>query len=152
MDFQQLKWTKNIRPLDNEFWAYEKFGAGCLFKLAWKNDKANASKPHKGDFILLRQKGYVTHLVKVLDNEPGCDSWHGEYNIYRIVEVLWAIDWNNLPAFAKADKMFDYSAVLSYQGGDVMKLAIMPTFKRRWNNDGGLEAFQERVFAMLNLA
>ncbi|MBF2027236.1 MAG: hypothetical protein IGS48_10775 [Oscillatoriales cyanobacterium C42_A2020_001] len=45
MDLQHLKWTKNIKPKGDEPWAYEQHGVGSLFKLAWRDGEANASKP-----------------------------------------------------------------------------------------------------------
>jgi len=150
MNLQNLKWTKNIKPAGQEPWAYQSFEIGSLFKLAWKDDEGNASKPQRADLILLRQSGYVTHLVEILDEKPGREKWQGDFNIYRIVEVLWVIDWNNLPDSAKSDEVFGYPVKL--QGGDVMFLETMPTFQQHWQNQGGLPAFQERVRAMLNLS
>ncbi len=150
MNLQNLKWTKNIRPMGQEPWAYQSFKVGSLFKLAWKDDEGNASKPQREDLILLRQSSYVTHLVEVLDYKPEREKWQGDFNIYRIVEVLWVIDQNNLPDTAKADVVFGYSVNL--QGGDVMFLETMPTFQQHWQNQGGLTAFQERVQTTLNLS
>jgi hypothetical protein len=144
MDLQRLRWTKNVKRGDDA-WAYSQFKAGDLFKLAWKDDEANASKPQKDDLILLRQKGYVTHLVKVLDYKPEREAWEGDYNIYRIVEILWTIACDRPPPSAKADEVFGYPEVLDYRGGNVMELGTLPTFKQRWDSDGGLGAFQEYV-------
>ncbi len=150
MNLQSLKWTKNIKPAGQEPWAYQPFEVGSLFKLAWKDDEGNASKPQRADLILLRQGGYVTHLVEVLDGKTGREKWQGNFNIYRIVEVLWVIDWTNLPISAKADEVFGYS-VKGYQGGDVMFLETMPTFQQHWQNQGDLSAFQAHVRSLLNL-
>jgi hypothetical protein len=151
VDLQRLKWTKNIKAQGDEFWAYAQFKVNHLFKLNWKENEANASRPQKEDIILLRQKGYVTHLVKVLDYKPERETWQGDFNIYRIVEVFWVIDWDNPSASAKADKLFGYSGVLRYEGGDVMELEVLPTFKKQWDSNGGLRAFQEHVQTTLNL-
>jgi hypothetical protein len=150
MNLQSLKWTKNVRPKNDEPWAYQAFKSGNLFKLAWKDDEGNANKPQRGDLVLVRQSGYVTHLVEILDYKSEREKWQGDFNIYRIVEVLWVIDWQALPSSVKADEVFGYS-VKAYQGGDVMFLETMPTFHQHWQNQGGLPAFQERVRAMLNL-
>ena len=150
MNLQSLKWTKNVKPQSEEPWAYQAFKVGNLFKLAWKDDEGNANKPQRGDLVLIRQSGYVTHLVEILDYKSGCEKWQGDFNIYRIVEVLWVIDWQALPSSTKADEVFGYS-VRAYQGGDVMFLETMPTFQQHWQDQGGLTAFQERVRAMLNL-
>lgn len=142
MNLQCLKWTKNVLPADDG-WAYSKFKVGELFKLAWKDDKTNANRPEKDDLILLRQHGYVTHLVKVLNRQAEIEDWSGGFNIYRIVEVLWAVDCSNPPKAAKADAIFGYPEVLAYMGGDAMKLEELPTFTKRWNSE--LSAFQAHV-------
>lgn len=150
MNLQRLKWTKNVRRIDDA-WAYAEFKAGQLFKLAWKDDKGNASKPQKDDLILLRQKGYVTHLVKLLDYKPENETWAGDYSIYRIVETLWAINYDNPAPILKSDSLFDYFEIRNYQGGDVMELKTLHSFKKRWDGDGSLESFQKHVQAILNM-
>ncbi|MFM6899926.1 MAG: hypothetical protein ACKPKF_22570, partial [Microcystis panniformis] len=114
MDLQYLKWTKNVRRNDGT-WAYREYKVSDSFQLAWKDDEVNANKPEKDSLILLRQRGYVTHLVKVLDCKAEREIGKDNYDIYRIVEVLWAIDFDNPPVSAKADAMFDYR--VRYQGG-----------------------------------
>jgi hypothetical protein len=54
MDLQGLRWTKNVRRGDGA-WAYSQFKVSDLFKLAWKDNEANANRLEKGDLILLRQ-------------------------------------------------------------------------------------------------
>lgn len=147
MNLQHLQWTKNVKPIDG--WAYREFKASELFKLAWKDDEANANKPKRNDLILLRQHGYVTHLVKVLNRQAEREDWLGDYNLYRVVEVVWSINRTDPPASAKADVIFGYSAVLDYMGGNAMKLEELPTFKDAWDSQGGLSAFQEHVKSKL---
>ncbi len=151
MDFSNLKWTKNITPQDYELWAYSDFKVHSLFKLNWKDNKTNANKPQKDDLILLRQRGYVTHLVKVLDYKSEEDSCVDDFNIYRIVEILWIMPWQNPPIFVKADELFGYKEVLHYHGSDVMQLNTLPSFNKHWGNNGGLDNFQNRVCTMLKL-
>ena len=159
MNFSNLKWTKSITPQDYELWAYSDFKVHYLFKLNWKNNKTNADKPQKDDLILLRQRGYVTHLVKVLDYKSEVESCKDDFSIYqednfriyRIVEILWIIPWDNPPIIAKADELFGYKEVLHYHGGDVMELNTLPSFHKHWGNNGGLDSFQNRVLTMLNL-
>jgi len=117
MDLQALKWTKNVRRNDGT-WAYRKYKVSDPFQLEWKDDEVNANKPEKGSLILLRQQGYVTHLVKVLD--------------------------------CKAKRMFDYR--VRYQGGNVMELEKLPTFRQRWDDDGGLGGFQTYIRNLLGLS
>jgi hypothetical protein len=147
MNLERLYWTKSVTPADG--YAYCEFEVSKLFKLAWKDDEDNANRPERNDLILLRQHGYVTHLVKVLNRHAEFEDWQGEYNIYRIVEVLWTIDCRNPPINAKADALFDYSAVLSYQGGNAMKLQDLPTFNAAWDSRDGLSAFQSHVQSKL---
>ena len=147
MDLERLYWTKSVTPAHG--YAYCEFEVSKLFKLAWKDDEDNANRPERNDLILLRQHGYVTHLVKVLNRHAEFEDWQGEFNIYRIVEVLWTIDCRNPPISAKADAIFDYSAVLRYQGGDAMKLQDLPTFNIAWDSRGGLSAFQSHVQSRL---
>lgn len=148
MNLQHLKWTKNVRPADGGY-AYSQFKVSELFKLAWKDDDDNANRPDRDDLILLRQHGCVTHLVKVLDRSAEREDWQGDYDIYRIVEVLWVTDCTTPPASAKADVIFGYSAVLDYRGGNAMKLEELLTFKETWNSQGGLPAFQEHIKSRL---
>jgi hypothetical protein len=111
--------------------------------MACKDNEANANKPQKDDLIFLRQKGYVTDLVGVLDYKAEREVGQGDYNIYRIVECIWTIDFGHPPLWAKADQMFGYS--VNYQSGNVMELESLPTFRQRWYNDGGLLAFQKHI-------
>jgi hypothetical protein len=148
MNLERLQWTKNIK--DSGEWAYCKFEKGELFKLAWKDDKANANRLQRDDLILLRQRGCVTHVVKVLNRQAEHDDDPNVFNIYRIVEVVWVIGSTNpSPSAARADIIFDYSEVLHYMGGDAMKLEELPTFKNAWDNRGGLLAFQQHVQSKL---
>jgi hypothetical protein len=147
MNLQNLQWTKNVRPSDG--WAYMRFKATDLFKLAWKDDEANANRPERYDLILLRQHGYVTHLVKVLDRQAEHDHDPNVFNIYRIVEVVWSIDYSNPPASARAEVIFGYPEVQDYRSGNAMRLDDLPTFKEAWESQGGLLAFQEHVQSSL---
>jgi len=148
MDLQKLKWTKNISPKNNEPWAYDQFKVGSLFKLAWKDGEANAKKPQREDLILLRQNSLVTHLVKVLDYRPEREIGQGDFDIYRIVEVIWVIDWTSQPSSAKSEAVFGYSEVLNYQGGNVMELETITA--KHWASKGGFAAFRDHVLRQLN--
>ena len=147
INLERLLWTKNVLPRDNG-WAYCEFKKGELFKLAWKNDEANANRPERYDLMLLRQHGCVTHLVKVLNRQAEHDDDPNVFNIYRIVEVVWAIGNTNPPPSARADVIFGYPEVLSYMGGDAMKLPELPTFTNRWDSE--LSAFQAHVQSSLS--
>lgn len=152
MDLQNLKWTKNVKRGDRA-WAYSQFKVDNLFKLEWKDNETNANKPKKGDLILLRQKGYVTHLVKVLDYKAEREDLKDDWNIYRIVEVVWTINFDNPSRLAKvkAEIIFDYPEVLDYQSGDAMELESLPTFTNHWDTKGGLIGFQTHIQSLLAL-
>ena len=146
MNWEHLQWTKNVRP--DEGWAYSQFKKSELFKLAWKNDENDAHRLERGDLILLRQHGYVTHVVKILDRRADREDWDGDFNIYRIVEVIWSLDFSTPSANAKADIVFSYPGVLDYMGGNAMRLEDLPTFKKAWDGKG-LAAFQAHVQEIL---
>jgi hypothetical protein len=82
--------------------------------LAWKDDKANANRPERCELILLRQHGYVTHVVKVLNHQAERDDDPSVFNIYRIIEVVWSIDCSHPPASARAEVIFGYPEVQDY--------------------------------------
>ncbi len=147
MNLERLQWTKNVK--DSDGWAYCEFKKGELFKLAWRNDEANANRLERYDLILLRQRGYVTHVVKVLNRQAERDDDPNVFNIYRIVEVVWSIGSTNPPPSTKADIIFDYPGVLNLQGGNVMKIADLLTFKNAWDSRGGIATFQEHVQSKL---
>jgi hypothetical protein len=149
VDLQCLFWTKNIVPQGKEKWAYKQVDFGDNFRLSWKSNEVNANKPELGDLILLRQKGYVTHLVKVLDNELKYESWKGDFSIYRLVEVLWVTDWDVLSDSNRAELIFSYP--VRYRSGNAMDLRTLPTFQKYWDGNGGLSSFQKQVREMLDL-
>jgi soluble cytochrome b562 len=145
MDLQNLKWLKNVTDQNPKVWAYSSFKQCHLFKLNWKSDEENAQQPQWGDLILLKQKGYITHLVKVLDYKPEKQR-NDQWGIYRIVEVIWTLDdFSQIPESAKADKVLDYPEVQGYRQGNILFLETLPTFKNRWDKNGGLTAFQSHI-------
>ncbi|BAQ66608.1 hypothetical protein [Geminocystis sp. NIES-3709] len=156
INLERLLWTKNVRP-SNVTWAYMEYGVGQLFKLGWKDkqdnaDYFNADRPVRNDLILLRQHGYVSHLVKVLNRQPEYEDFKGNPIIYRIVEIVWKIDSIESPSENyKADKVFDFPEVLKFMGGNTMKLEELPTFKEAWNHRGGISAFQSHIQSQLQL-
>lgn len=72
MDLTELKWTKNVNHQGNDkYWAYQNIDPDSnIFPLNWKKKQANnALKPEKSDLILLRQRGKVTHMGRVMKLE-----------------------------------------------------------------------------------
>ncbi len=145
MNLQRLQWIKNVRP--DVGWAYCEFKESALFKLTWRNDEANANKPKRDELILLKQHGYITHLVKVLNRQAEREDSPSDWNLYRIVGVVWAIGSPNPPPSAKADTILGYPVTL--MGGNAMHLEGLPQFKEAWDSKGGLPAFQEYVQSKL---
>ncbi|MEH2359601.1 MAG: hypothetical protein V7K58_07750 [Nostoc sp.] len=143
----ELKWTKNVNHQGNDkYWAYQNIGLDLnIFRLNWKTEQAeNAIKPQESELILLRQRGKVTHIVKLLNNT--LDEEHGEFGISRLVEVVWIADYWSVPP--KQKMMFGYDVHL--QGGKVMKLETR-TFNEHWGSRGGLVGFQNHVLKALKL-
>jgi len=137
MDITKLIWTKNVTPLyptKEEKWAYppqEK-----PFRLHWRNknnqDIKNAGEQLKqGDIILLRQRGKVTHLVKLVDNDCNHEESElkTEFNIYRLVELVWITDdWDNAPSL---NQVFA-SKIKFPRGGKVCRIENLKAYKEHW--------------------
>ncbi|MHC5763707.1 hypothetical protein, partial [Nostoc sp.] len=107
MDLTELKWTKNVNHQgDDKYWAYQNIDPDSnIFPLNWKKEQAkNALKPEESDLILLRQRGKVTHIVKLLNKT--LDEDHGEFGISRLVEVVWIADYSSL--LPEQDMVFGY--------------------------------------------
>jgi len=155
MDITKLIWTKNVKPLypskENE-WAYDE--EGQTFDLHWRNknkqDENNAGKQlEKGDIILLRQRGKVTHIVKLLDHDFSYEKSDSinEFNIYRHVEVVWITDdWCNPPS---TDQFFK-PKIQFPQSGKVFRLENLKAYKQRWDKQG-LFQFQQHVLNELKI-
>jgi hypothetical protein len=148
-NLEYLKWTKSVKPQNGESWAYPNKKPGDIFFLHWTGTKrcwGNACKLQKGDLILLTQNRCVTHLVEVLDDEPTHEEALGVFCIYRKVKMCSP----NIVGL-KAVYLFDFPEILRYQGSEAHSLKTSATFKQRWDKEGGLRAFHERVANKLNL-
>ncbi|MBD0303758.1 MAG: hypothetical protein ICV85_16800 [Tolypothrix sp. T3-bin4] len=150
MDLTELKWTKNVNHLgDDKYWAYQNIDPDLnIFRLNWKTEQAeNALKPEESELILLRQRGKVTHIVKLLNKTLYEDPADGEFGIYRLVQLVWIADYWSVPP--EQDMVFGYHVHL--EGGKVMKLETLPTFNQHWGSRGGLVEFQKHVLKALKL-
>jgi len=148
IDLSALKWLKNVRR--DQSWAYQLDEMVILeakiFRLTWRN-KVNASKPQKGQQMLLLQKAKVTHVVEFIDNEV-YDNNRDEWNTHRIVKAVWMppenLDWEKLPHYRD---FFCYDYVVG--DGLAHNLASdngeMHQFHQHWDRQGGLKAFQNHV-------
>ncbi|NJL64681.1 MAG: hypothetical protein HC903_26275 [Methylacidiphilales bacterium] len=95
-------WTKLVSSRNKDKgWEYTNVNFYLLriFLLNWKRIyKENACKPKAGDLIILRQYGCVSHIVRVMNDTLYDDEMYGEheYNISRLVQLIWITDWNRL--------------------------------------------------------
>jgi hypothetical protein len=151
MDLTELKWTKNINHQgDDKYWAYQDIDHDLkIFGLHWKKEEyeENALKPKEGQLIILRQRSKITHIVKLLNNTLYKELYDTEFNIYRLVQVVWIADYWSVPP--EQDMIFGYHVHL--EGGKVMELQTLPTFKNHWDSRGGLAGFQQHILKLLKL-
>lgn len=148
MDLAGLKWTKNVKPNDKD-WAYDNIDSDLrIFCLHWRDSyKENAYKPKEGELIILRQCAKVTHIVKLLNNTLYSEGSKTDFNICRLVQVVWVTkDWHNPPA---NEEVFD-CPINFPPNGKVIELEKIQDFKQQWDNQGGLSAFQKRIQKILN--
>ncbi len=66
---------------------------------------------------------------------------------YSPIQVVWMADyWSVLP---DQNIIFGYDVHL--EGGKVMELETLPTFKAYWDSKGGLAEFQKHILKILKL-
>lgn len=161
MDLSRLKWIKNVKHTGNDkLWAYDKpkemsIPEAKLFKLNWRDHsgKDNATKPRKGDLMLLLQKAKVTHLVEFIDDELYGEG-SSEWDIYRVVKALWmppeGSDWDQL-CHQRDFFGFDY-VVGDGAAHDLSAENQMQQFHQYWDSKGGLAEFQNHVGNLISEA
>lgn len=155
MDLNRLIWTKNVKPIDGEIWAYHSIPTIYpdlkIFALHWRNfhgrDEINASTPQQDELIILRQRSKVTHIVKLLDKQFSFDkNAEEEFNIYRLVKVVWMADNWDIPP--DTDKVFD--CIINFpRNGKVIQLENIHVFQERWGKEELV--FQRHVQSVLNI-
>ncbi|WYL94518.1 MAG: hypothetical protein HEQ35_12190 [Gloeotrichia echinulata IR180] len=155
MDLNGLIWTKNVKPIYGEPWAYENIPTIYpdlkIFALHWRNkegkDEENAKAPQQDELIILRQRSKVTHIVKMLNKPLYRDKYAGdEFNIYRLVQVIWIADTWNIPP--DTEEVFGYNITFP-PDGKVLKLERKQDFQTHWNKQE--LTFQEHVQKVLNI-
>ncbi|MEH2333293.1 hypothetical protein [Nostoc sp.] len=155
MDLNGLIWTKNVKPIDGEHWAYQSIltihPELKIFAMHWRNlenkDEINAKIPQEGELMILRQRSKVTHVVQMLNKQLYPDGNAGEkFNIYRLVQVIWMTnDWVHPP---DKSKVFD-CAINFPPNGKAIRLEKIRAFQERWSTEG--LAFQQHVQSVLNI-
>lgn len=146
MNLDNLKWIKYVNDQGGKNWAYENWKRSDIFLLNWKAGYIeNAAKVECGDLILLLQKGLVTHLVEVTDNEPRKEN-NGEWGVIRQVKVLWVVaDFKQKNDIPRQRDLFGYSPK-GYAGGRVKSLENLKDILPRWHS---LDAFRRHVAELL---
>jgi hypothetical protein len=150
MDLSELKWTKNINHQHGEKFCAFDANFKTFFPLQWKKEQEkNAGKPNKGELIILRQRCKVTHIVELLDDNPSKSKEpnYPEFSIYREVQVVWMAENGDIAPHQHI--VFGYH--VNYQGGYVMELETLPTFKKHWDSRGELAGFKNHVLKVLKL-
>jgi hypothetical protein len=71
-----------------------------------------------------------------------------EFNIYRLVQVVWITNnWNTPP---DKDRVFD-GHINFPTNGRVIELENIGGFQQRWKDTGGLPAFQQHISTIFQL-
>ncbi|NDJ25421.1 hypothetical protein GS682_28040 [Nostoc sp. B(2019)] len=150
MDLTGLKWCKNVNHQGTDkYWAYNDNFTSRMFLLNWRSVyKENAHKPKEGELILLRQHAKITHIVKLLNHVIYADGSDSEFNIGRLVQVVWITNnWDNLPS---NEDIFGCPVIFP-PNGKVISLENKEDFEQHWHisKNGWLE-FQNHVQEKLN--
>lgn len=149
INLASLKWSKNVNYQGSfVFWTFPIEDISKIFLLHWrKTNKQNARKPKEGELIILRQHGCVTHIVKVFNDTLYHGGSDAEFNIGRLIEVVWvANDLKNPPNYQEV-----FGCPIRFpQGGRVHPLENNNNFQEHWDKQGGLEEFQNYVKGVLD--
>lgn len=159
IDLTGLKWSKNVNYQSNEviYWDYTINELSKILILHWKNGrKENARKPKQGELLIIRQHAHVTHLVQFFDNSLYDDSSDSDYNIGRLIQVIWRAndlknlvhtqDLRNLPH----NKEIFGCSINFPPNGKASLLENNNDFNEYWRKQGGLSGFQNYVKGVLD--
>lgn len=149
MNLTDLKWSKNVNYQGSTvFWTFPIDSISKIFLLHWKNtNEDNARNPKEGELIMIRQYAHVTHIVKLFNNTLYEDGSGYEFNIGRLIQVVWmASDLKNPPNYKE---IFGCPIVFP-PDGKVHLLENNNNFKEYWNNHGGFLEFKNYVKGVLD--
>ena len=146
MKLSSLSWIKVITDEDCNKWAYTRqrlkeldncidANEFTIFPLGFKDE--TACKPERENLIALIQKGKLTHIVEVLDEDPYTTTdW-----FFRFVRVWWwkpTLEWEYLPS--QSDLLgFDPGI----RDGKPHLIVNLNRYRERWENDGKFEGFKQ---------
>jgi hypothetical protein len=121
-----------------------------------KRRRKNALRPKQGDIIIIRQHAHVTHLVKFFDNNLYHDGSESDFNIGRLVQIIWKANdlknlahTNDLKNLPHNKEIFGCSINFP-PDGKASLLENNNNFNKYWNQHGGLSGFQNYVKGVLN--
>lgn len=158
MNLSRLNWIKVVTP--DKDWPYrwalspdeinaseeqiiQKNGLTIL-PLGFKSGGADVLEA--GDLMLLTQHSRITHVVEILDDQPyEKGGW-----LHRYVKIIWwqpnLVDWDELP---RREDVLGFN--VSIRKGIPYKFRSLDTFRERWDNQGGIDAFREYLAEQLEL-
>ena len=147
----KLKWIKVIS--DDSDWAYtrdrlqkmpQSFDCNgvTVFPLGFRTEKA--AKIESGDQLALIQRGKLTHIVEVLDDQP----YQGGGWYHRVCLILWwnpeTDSWKELPP---QRELLGFNPTL--MDGEIHSIETLKRFGERWNDNGRMEGFRAFLEARL---
>jgi hypothetical protein len=157
MDLSRLKWIKVVTPGKDwpHYWAISPNEiADCKEPIIQQNGleivplgfKQKGSEELKsGDLMVLTQHARITHVVEVVDSQyEDKGGWFQRY-----IKIVWwrpDMDWKDLP---KSENVLGFN--ISIQNGIPYEFDSFASFRERWNNQGGLDAFQKYLAKQLLL-
>jgi hypothetical protein len=157
MDLSALIWLKVITDDDKQKWAYThhritqemdqtkviKSNNVTIFPLGFRDKSADLLD--EGDYLALTQKNKLTHIIEVIDKSSYQEGgWY-----HRFVKVLcWKPndDWSSLPS---GEELLGFKYKI-YSGRPYLLENLKETYGKRWENNGGLEAFQQYLSQKLH--
>jgi hypothetical protein len=153
VDLSNLCWIKVITDGDRSEWAYTRqhlkdinnvidVNGVTVFPLGFRD--ASASKPEQKDLIALIQKGKLTHIVEVLDQNP---YFEGDW-FHRFIKVVWWLpdeDWQNL---LPQSEFLGFDPTL--MDGKPHLITELRRYRERWKVDGSFEEFLQHLTEKLN--
>lgn len=154
MNLSKLHWIKVITDDNKQEWAYTHAmvrnlpknvvdaNGVTIFPLGFRDEKANT--PPAGDLMALIQRGKLTHIIELLDEQAYLDGgWY-----HRIVRVVWwkpeNTDWQSLEP---QSTFLGFDPTL--MDGKPHLIADLKRFSERWDDEGGLDAFQQHLAQQL---
>jgi transcriptional regulator with XRE-family HTH domain len=158
MNLSRLKWIKVVTPPFPKEWKHKwalspdelkdpELLAGPNEKIIQQNGltivplgfkQKGSEKLESGDLMALTQRGKITHIVEILDEQPyEKGGWFNRY-----VKIVWwkpeIKDWEELPS---RETILGFN--IHIFDGIPHEFTAFQSFHEEWDEKGGLEAFRE---------